>query len=42
MDAESDSELIRLVNAATTLIGGADTLAALDDVRVRYLGKTAC
>ena len=39
MDAESDSELIRLVNAATTLIGGADTLAALDDVRVRYLGK---
>ncbi|MCB1861731.1 MAG: phenylalanine--tRNA ligase subunit alpha [Chromatiaceae bacterium] len=40
MDAESDSELIRLVTEGTTLIENADTLAGLDDVRVRYLGKS--
>ena len=40
MDAESDSELNQLVSAATKLIGDADTLSALDDVRVQYLGKS--
>ena len=40
MDAESDSELIRLVTEGTTLIESADTLTGLDDVRVRYLGKS--
>jgi len=40
MDAESDSELNQLVSAATKLIVDADTLSALDDVRVQYLGKS--
>ncbi|MCB1751025.1 MAG: phenylalanine--tRNA ligase subunit alpha [Gammaproteobacteria bacterium] len=40
MVAESDSDLIELVSTATTLIGNADSLAELDEVRVRYLGKS--
>jgi len=40
MDAESDSGLNQLVSDAKLLIDGADTLADLDDVRVRYLGKS--
>ncbi|MCP4286395.1 MAG: phenylalanine--tRNA ligase subunit alpha [Gammaproteobacteria bacterium] len=40
MDAESNSELNQLISEATALIDEAGTLANLDDVRVRYLGKS--
>jgi phenylalanyl-tRNA synthetase alpha chain len=39
MDAESNLELSQLVTEATGLIDGAGKLAALDEVRVRFLGK---
>ncbi|WP_029132685.1 phenylalanine--tRNA ligase subunit alpha [Sedimenticola selenatireducens] len=40
MDSESNIELSTLVDEATGLIAGAEKLAALDEVRVRYLGKS--
>jgi len=40
MDSESNIELSTLVDEATGLIAGTDKLAALDEVRVRYLGKS--
>lgn len=40
MDSESNIELSALVDEATSLIEQADKLAALDEVRVRYLGKS--
>jgi len=40
MDTESNSELNQLISEATALIDEAGTLANLDDVRVRYLGKS--
>lgn len=40
MDSESNIELSTLVDEATGLIEGAEKLAALDEVRVRYLGKS--
>lgn len=40
MDSESNIELSTLVDEATSLIAGAEKLAALDEVRVRYLGKS--
>ncbi|AKH19934.1 phenylalanine--tRNA ligase subunit alpha [Sedimenticola thiotaurini] len=40
MDSESNIELSALVDEAAGLIERADKLAALDEVRVRYLGKS--
>jgi phenylalanyl-tRNA synthetase alpha chain len=40
MGAETDTELSQLVSDATELIDNAHGLADLDDVRVRYLGKS--
>ena len=40
MDSESNPELTKLVEEATSLIASAEQLAALDEVRVRYLGKS--
>ncbi|MEE9357817.1 phenylalanine--tRNA ligase subunit alpha [Candidatus Vondammii sp. HM_W22] len=40
MGAESNSQLSQLVDEATALIDNATSLAALDEVRVRYLGKS--
>ncbi len=40
MDSESNLELSKLVEEATNLISAAEQLAALDEVRVRYLGKS--
>ena len=40
MDSESNPELAKLVSEATDLIEAADKLAILDEVRVRYLGKS--
>ncbi len=40
MDSESNTELAKLVDEATGLIAAAGKLAALDEVRVRYLGKS--
>ncbi len=40
MDLESNPELSALVSEATALIEAADKLAALDEVRVRFLGKS--
>ncbi|MCW8891319.1 MAG: phenylalanine--tRNA ligase subunit alpha [Sedimenticola sp.] len=40
MDSESNLELSKLVEEATSLIASAEQLAALDEVRVRYLGKS--
>ena len=40
MDSESNPELAKLVSQATDLIEAADKLAVLDEVRVRYLGKS--
>ncbi|MCB1851078.1 MAG: phenylalanine--tRNA ligase subunit alpha [Gammaproteobacteria bacterium] len=39
MDVESNAELNQLVSNAVELIDGTCTLVALDEVRVRYLGK---
>jgi phenylalanyl-tRNA synthetase alpha chain len=40
MDSESNLELSQLVEEATGLIAAAEQLAALDELRVRYLGKS--
>ncbi|MES9877189.1 MAG: phenylalanine--tRNA ligase subunit alpha [Candidatus Sedimenticola sp. PURPLELP] len=40
MDGESNLEIETLVQEAVALIEGADGLPALDDVRVRFLGKS--
>ena len=40
MGAESNPQLLQLVDEATALIENASNLAALDEVRVRYLGKS--
>ncbi|MCW8906985.1 MAG: phenylalanine--tRNA ligase subunit alpha [Sedimenticola sp.] len=40
MDSESNPELAQLVAEATDLIEAAEQLTALDEVRVRYLGKS--
>jgi len=40
MDGESKLDIAQLVNEATAQIDGADDLAALDEVRVRFLGKS--
>jgi len=40
MRVESELELTQLLTEATSSIDAADTLAKLDDVRVRYLGKS--
>ena len=39
MDVESNAELNQLVSNAVELIDDTGTLVALDEVRVRYLGK---
>ncbi|WP_428606038.1 phenylalanine--tRNA ligase subunit alpha [Sedimenticola sp.] len=39
MDSESNIELAKLVDEATGLIAAAEKLTALDEVRVRFLGK---
>jgi len=39
-ESNSDSELNRFVSEATTQVGDAGTLADLDEIRVRYLGKS--
>ncbi len=40
MDSESNLELSQLVEEATGLIAAAEQLVALDELRVRYLGKS--
>lgn len=40
MDGESNLDIAQLVNDATAEIEGAEKLATLDDVRVRFLGKS--
>lgn len=40
MDGESNLEIEKLVQEAVALIDGAEGLSALDDVRVRFLGKS--
>lgn len=40
MGAESNPQLSQLIDEATSLIDNATSLAALDEVRVRYLGKS--
>ncbi|MCB1759682.1 MAG: phenylalanine--tRNA ligase subunit alpha [Gammaproteobacteria bacterium] len=40
MGAENDTEVSRLVSDATRLIDNAQALAELDEIRVRYLGKS--
>lgn len=40
MDSESNLELAQLVEEATRLIAAAEQLAVLDQLRIRYLGKS--
>ncbi|MEW7976291.1 MAG: phenylalanine--tRNA ligase subunit alpha [Candidatus Sedimenticola endophacoides] len=40
MDGESNLDIAQLVNQATTAITAAESLAALDEARVRFLGKS--
>ncbi|OQX36211.1 MAG: hypothetical protein B0D84_01670, partial [Candidatus Sedimenticola endophacoides] len=40
MDGESNLDIAQLVNQATAAITAVESLAALDEARVRFLGKS--